>query len=470
MKKIVLISLLFALSLFAQENEFDPVLGEKFQTVLDSIIQISDSKGVSACVIMPEKGIWTGVSGISHVGQPITPDMHFWIASNTKTFAAVLIMMLVEKGIISLNDPISDWLPAYNNIDGSILIRQLLNHTSGVYDYIDHPQYETELFADPGRYWSPEYTLHYVLPPYFPPGNGWRYSSTNYILVGLILKNAFATDTLATVLRDSIFNSLQLNDTYLGIEEGHIGTLAHGWSDIQGNSDREDLTTISDTSMLSSLWTAGAIISTASDMAKWIRDLYTGDLLSSVSKSEMTDFVENSGWPPIVIRHGLGTTLLVVDGDSLYGHGGYYYGYNSEIAFDPKRNISVAVLMNRDSFDQWPQWTDLMVQEIFRKIVSYKTSIRDDAPILPFEYSLDQNYPNPFNPSTTIEFTLPKSEYVELKVYNILGKEVATLVAKKLNQGNHIYQFDGKNLASGVYYYQLVAGDYREVKKMILLR
>jgi hypothetical protein len=85
-------------------------------------------------------------------------------------------------------------------------------------------------------------------------------------------------------------------------------------------------------------------------------------------------------------------------------------------------------------------------------------------------YELFQNYPNPFNPSTTIEFSLPKSEYVELKVYNILGKEVATLVSNKLNQGNHTYQFDGKNLASGVYYYQLVTGDFREVKKMILLR
>jgi hypothetical protein len=85
-------------------------------------------------------------------------------------------------------------------------------------------------------------------------------------------------------------------------------------------------------------------------------------------------------------------------------------------------------------------------------------------------YFLEQNYPNPFNPSTTIQFTLPKSEFVELKVYNILGKEVSTLVSNKLNQGNHTYQFDGRNLASGVYCYQLVAGDYRDVKKMILLR
>ena len=89
---------------------------------------------------------------------------------------------------------------------------------------------------------------------------------------------------------------------------------------------------------------------------------------------------------------------------------------------------------------------------------------------IPHRFELSQNYPNPFNPSTTIEFTLPKSEFVELRVYNILGKEVSTLVSKKLNQGNHTYTFDGKNLASGIYYYQLVSGNYREVKKMILLR
>ena len=85
-------------------------------------------------------------------------------------------------------------------------------------------------------------------------------------------------------------------------------------------------------------------------------------------------------------------------------------------------------------------------------------------------FSLSQNYPNPFNPSTTIEFTLPKSEFTTLKVYNILGKEVSTIVSRKLNQGNHTYTFGGKNLASGIYYYQLTAGDYRDVKKMILLR
>jgi predicted GH43/DUF377 family glycosyl hydrolase len=89
---------------------------------------------------------------------------------------------------------------------------------------------------------------------------------------------------------------------------------------------------------------------------------------------------------------------------------------------------------------------------------------------LPKRFVLKQNYPNPFNPTTTIKFQIPNSKFTTLKVYNILGKEVSTLVSKKLNPGIYTYTFNGKNLASGIYYYQLVAGDYQEVKKMILLR
>ncbi len=98
------------------------------------------------------------------------------------------------------------------------------------------------------------------------------------------------------------------------------------------------------------------------------------------------------------------------------------------------------------------------------------TGIEKGIPNFPKKFALFQNYPNPFNLSTTIKFSLPKSEFVELKVYNIVGKEVATLVSKKLNPGNYTYTFNGQNLASGIYYYQLVAVEYREVKKMILLK
>ena len=85
-------------------------------------------------------------------------------------------------------------------------------------------------------------------------------------------------------------------------------------------------------------------------------------------------------------------------------------------------------------------------------------------------YYLSQNYPNPFNPSTTINYSLPKAGYVKLTVYNILGSKVATLVDGHKSAGNFSVQFNGSNLASGIYLYRLESGSYNATKKLILLK
>jgi hypothetical protein len=93
-----------------------------------------------------------------------------------------------------------------------------------------------------------------------------------------------------------------------------------------------------------------------------------------------------------------------------------------------------------------------------------------DNSIMPEGYSLDQNYPNPFNPTTTIEISIPKSEYVTLKIYNLLGQELATLVSEKLKAGNYKFSWDARELASGVYMYKMKTGEFTGIRKMILLR
>ena len=97
-------------------------------------------------------------------------------------------------------------------------------------------------------------------------------------------------------------------------------------------------------------------------------------------------------------------------------------------------------------------------------------SVENISGVTPDNYTLSQNYPNPFNPSTTINFSIPNSEFVTLKVYNILGSEVATLVNENLASGAYRFNFDARNLASGVYLYELNAGNFREIKKMNLLK
>lgn len=86
------------------------------------------------------------------------------------------------------------------------------------------------------------------------------------------------------------------------------------------------------------------------------------------------------------------------------------------------------------------------------------------------EFSLNQNYPNPFNPTTKIGFSIPKSNYVDLRVYDILGREVKTLLSQQLTVGEYEIDFDAKNLASGMYYYRLQSGDNVSVKKMTLVK
>ncbi|MCL5029494.1 MAG: T9SS type A sorting domain-containing protein [Bacteroidetes bacterium] len=107
--------------------------------------------------------------------------------------------------------------------------------------------------------------------------------------------------------------------------------------------------------------------------------------------------------------------------------------------------------------------------ELSGKSYGTLTSVKEEKLSLE-KYTLYQNYPNPFNPSTTIKYQIPKSGLVQLKIYDILGREVATLVNEEKPSGNYEVTFDGSKLASGVYYYQLNAGDFISSKKMIILK
>ena len=104
------------------------------------------------------------------------------------------------------------------------------------------------------------------------------------------------------------------------------------------------------------------------------------------------------------------------------------------------------------------------------------TDVKEISNSIPNNFVLSQNYPNPFNPSTIINFSLPKASFVTLKIYDVLGKEVATLVNEELKAGSYKFNFNANNLTSGIYFYRLQvytpvhAGNFTQTKKMILLR
>ena len=157
----------------------------QLQQVLDKGISKYEARGVSAAVIYHDGKVWTGTSGISHGTVPIEPDMLFAIGSITKNFVAALTLQLVEEGILSLDDPLSKWLPEYRHVDSSATLRQLLNHTSGIYMFWSNEKIWEDLTKDESKIWTPEEVLSYIKEPYFAPGEGYRYSNTNYLLMAM---------------------------------------------------------------------------------------------------------------------------------------------------------------------------------------------------------------------------------------------------------------------------------------------
>jgi hypothetical protein len=131
-----------------------------------------------------------------------------------------------------------------------------------------------------------------------------------------------------------------------------------------------------------------------------------------------------------------------------------------------------AASSTRSLYNTGSGWVAAGTNYRMRMIVSYGTGVSDVATgdPLPETYALEQNYPNPFNPSTTIRFTIPAQQHVSLKIFNLLGQEVATLVDDNIIAGKHIVQWQPEQLASGTYFYRLEAGSFRESKKVVYLK
>jgi hypothetical protein len=98
------------------------------------------------------------------------------------------------------------------------------------------------------------------------------------------------------------------------------------------------------------------------------------------------------------------------------------------------------------------------------------TAVSEGKIMRPTSFSLEQNYPNPFNPATNIAFTLPAKSFVSLKIFDVIGREIATVVSEELSSGPHAYTWNAGALGSGVYFYRLQAGSFIETKKLILIK
>lgn len=322
-----------------------PSFAEVLQTTLDDVRMSNNIRGISAAVIAPGHNSWQGVSGTSTDGQPITPNMFFGIASITKNYIGALTLDLVEAGVLTLEDPLSRWLPSIANIDSTITVRQLLNHTSGLANYTNNATLFDRLFADPSRPWTPAEILALVEAPTSTPGSDWSYSNTNFVLLGMVIQEATQTSVSAN-FRDRLFTPLGLTQTFLEVEENIPGPRATPWADLDNDGILEDIASLPREALYSAAWTAGGLVATADNVARWTKALFEGDILSQAQLDQMLTFVTPVSHPAAT-GYGLGTMAFASSDLTRWGHTGDIFGYASITMYVPERQISIAILANQ---------------------------------------------------------------------------------------------------------------------------
>lgn len=337
MKRILFAAFLFFSAPGAKSQSFNPLLAAMLQDTLNNYVQqVGNVKGMSAGVYIPGQGSWVGVTGISHTGQPINAGMRMGIASNSKLFVSTIMLKLAERNIISLDDPLSRWLPNYPNVNPSIRIRQLLNHSSGIADPIFISPWMDTINANPTRVFTPAEVLSWLGPPLFPAGTSYGYSNVNYILAGMIAKNATGF-SIARLIRDSILTPLNMDSTFFDVEEPATGTIAHRW---WNSIDYHDTSRVG---LNSAGGCAGSMFSTASEMLQWYHALLSGQIIKQSSLNELTGFIATSS---PTYQYGLGFSRETTLSLTYWGHGGSTWGYRSKMIYDSCLKVTVCGLTN----------------------------------------------------------------------------------------------------------------------------
>ena len=304
-----------------------------------ALAAVTDSKGESA-------GVAVG-KGSLETGQAPPMDGEVRIGSNTKTFVAVVVMQLVQEGKVGLDEPIETYLPGLikgEGIDGSkITVRQLLQHTSGLPEYTDTTPGRSDIFQIKDHYIPPRDLLDTALgkPAAFEPGTQWKYTNTNYIVLGMLVERV-SQRPVGEQIDERIVKKLGLSHTYFPApgDRSIKGTHPQGYH-LSAEGKLEDITEMDP----AWAWAAGAMVSTPSELNTFFQAVLDGRLLTQSSIDEMKKGVDvdSSELPGEVYGLGLfGRSLSC--GGTAWGHGGSIHGYQTDNAVGPDGTaVTVAV-------------------------------------------------------------------------------------------------------------------------------
>jgi D-alanyl-D-alanine carboxypeptidase len=328
-------------------HRIDP--GE-LEGLLDQIVA-AGAPGAAA-LVRDGHGVQQAASGLADLRtrRPMRPGLNYRVASVTKPFVATVVLQLVAEGRLSLSDTVDRWLPGILPYGDQVTIRQLLNHTSGVPEYLLVPL--LELYGSKqGRFrsWTPQELIALVAdqPPLFPPGttHSHSYSNTNYVLAGLIVEAATGR-TLGQELKRRIIRPLGLRDTFFPVNRPDIpGRNARGYSLPLGDQGPVLDGPLLDFTVYnpSLAWAAGNLVSDLGDLARFFRALLGGRLLPPGLLAEMTTTV------PIGQGAGYGLGLLVLETPCgrLIGHDGGIPGFTTIVLSTEGGRRQLGVMANQ---------------------------------------------------------------------------------------------------------------------------
>ncbi len=313
----------------------------KLQQITRSLVKASGAPGAIAFIRSPT-GARSAAAGVASFQPRVAMRAadHFRIASLTKTFVATVVLQLVDEGKLGLDDTIEQRLPGVVPKGSAITIRELLNHTSGLFNYTDDQAWTSSTLANPSRPWTPKELLSFAFshPPYFAPGANWAYSNTNYIVLGLIVE-ATTGKSIADELRTRIFEPLNLRQTSFPSELALPEPAAHGYA-------RPEVGTLIDLNgLFSPTWAyaAGQIVSTAADVTTFFAALLKGRLLPPALLKEMKTPV------PVAGTYGLGLTTTITRCGRAWGHEGDFIGWRNIVLSTASGRRTADVMVNIDT-------------------------------------------------------------------------------------------------------------------------
>lgn len=289
-----------------------------------------------------------GVAGYADRGAHVSMRAadRYRIASLTKAFVAVLVLQLESEGKLDIDDPVDKYLPGVVPNGAAISLRELLDHTSGLYDYSEDDAYSQAVFDNPQRTWAPLELAAFAFThaPYFTAGSDYHYSNTNYILLGLVVETV-EHKPLAQSLQQRIIEPLGLTATSLPTTIELGPDFVHGYLSLSG-SPLIDLAPLVSPSIG---WSAGGMVSNARDVTAFYRGLLTSKLLPAAQLDEMETPSRTSG------TYGLGIDNTFPGCGRAFGHrGDFGNAWRTEVLATQNGRRQAVVMVNVD--DRHVDW------------------------------------------------------------------------------------------------------------------